>query len=563
MKLTPLLFFCFISLATAAQLNYSTFDDYTSTQGHYIPLDNTTNLGQQYYEIYNGGTFGNCASGAWVCATGAITKLAYPAINLQPSGSTGNDIAFYSRSYAGNLTINGSVYSTISGAGNGIDFFITRYNPDDSLNATLYQYTFLNATAYLQTFTLYNIAIAPRQKIRLMADCKASCTNDQLAISNVTITGAATMGVMTIYAVFDENIITTNKTYELTIANNTNSTSYGNITYTSFNRSLADLPTGQITITATNNSCLTGNVIPRKIETNTANGASNLTMYLLCDGSTPIFTTIYVQNLQQARIPGAEVTAYKTINGQNKVMTSAITDGVGAVNIYLDINMQYLLNITAPGYLPSTGYLQPTAGTYTITLAASNATIGFSTPLDGLYYQIQPQTSYLFGNYSNASFYINDTQNALLSWGWNLTYNGAAIYNYLNTTTNGGYDAVNINLTNRTGNITAFYWFYRYGYPIYLFNRTLLINPVNITNQTLVVALAQPQQDGASNTLIVIVCAVLISIAITPIVRFMPSGSGIIVLILWSIITFTGGITTATLGLDIVGVLCYYALTKV
>ena len=288
-------------------------------------------------------------------------------------------------------------------------------------------------------------------------------------IYNLSLTGSIALSSVNING-FDENSPSTPKLFNLTIANATNSTSY-QVDYTWFNKSLDDIPSGIITLTARNASCQTGNVIDRSMVKNTStDDLSNLTFYFLCDGYTSAYQSIVVIDLLGNSISGATVTINRTISGIPRTIVSTTTDGAGQVVQYLTTAVQYTATVSKPGYTSTTTTFYASNNILQITL---NAPVAYP-----IYDFISSHISFsyvplVFLNYPVFSFNLTvGTSDNISYYGFNLSMgNGTqlAYFNYTNST--GGFiTSGHIDRTNWTyGNITAVVFIGKNGYNEYNF----------------------------------------------------------------------------------------------
>lgn len=544
-------------------LNYSAWDDWASVQN--TTINSTTNLFVQSYETSTGSTWTQTtyAGNTWGAS---ITRQPASPRKITFTSSSGstilNAITLESNSYSGNLTLNGSVKSTCSGACD-LTFSVGLYNSNGVYNATWYAFTFLNATPYLQVFTVSGKSISPGQKIRITYSNNGVSTNDVSEVDNLTISGYVVFGLLVIQAKDELNLGV--KTANFTISNSTNSTTYtGNGVW--FNKTINEVPSGQLTVQVSNHTCLTGNPLPRSYQVNTLTDSTNFTAYLLCDGSSPSLVSFYVQDYYEHRLAGASVVAKKSIGGTLVPVTSALTDSTGVSALYLDINTAYQITVSLGGYSTVTSYVTPSQSSYTVTMYSSNSSVGFQTMFDGLAFNIQPETSYLFGdaqNLSSLSFYLNDTLSQLNFWGWNVSdYQGAQLYfqNYT-AAPGGGLDSVSVNLTLHPFNATVLYWFSRANYSAWTYNRTFIINPVE--SGGLSDALRSPAQNGASKLMLSIIGAIIAAFLTVPFSRIIPQGAGIIALFVMGLIAYSGGLTWGVYALTVFTYFGYMMMVRI
>jgi hypothetical protein len=352
--------------------------------------------------------------------------------------------------------------------------------------------------------------------------------------------------------------------FNITISNATNSTTFTNQYW--LNKSAEEIPTGAVSATVSNHTCLTGNPLPRTYAFSIAAGNVNLSAYLLCDGSSPALTNFYIVDFTGRPVSGALLDAKKLINGAYQTVDSKYSDSSGTVGTYLDVTTSYQVNVEKTGYLPHQSVIMPTQSSYTITLYGSNSTVGFQTIFDSLYYEIQPQTSYVYGNLTTLSFYLNDSLAQLNYWGWNVTWNDSATLYTQNWTANasGGYDsiAVNISVQNKTGNLTVHYWFSRGNYSQFDLERIYLINPTNVSETSLSEAIKYPKATGAPTPLFIILGAVLIPFITRSFTKFTTGGGGFIALAWWALWAYAGFLSWTAYAITALTFFAYKAMTK-
>lgn len=357
--------------------------------------------------------------------------------------------------------------------------------------------------------------------------------------------------------------------YNLTITNSSNQTSFLVVPAAGLNRTLLEIPTGVVTFEFRNYTCLTGSVIPRSFVL-TLNVGMNQTEaspagYLLCDGSIPVSTGFYVVDTSDRPLTDVLVTLKRSFSGSLKTVTSRYTDATGLIALYLDQTTSYQVTAEKSGYSTFQSSIIPSSSTYTIRLGNVNDTIGFQTIFDNLFYSILPDPAVLSGNFSNLSFYLNDSLGQLNFWGWNVTYQGLGLYdaNWTNNFT-GGFDYVTVNMTdgNKTGNVTVFYWFSRANFTLWNSTRTFLLNPTNVTDSSLVSNLASPKANGASNLFLTLIWAVIAAWVTAPFSRIVGRGSGVIALLVLAIGTFMGHVSMGIFGLTCITVVSYYGATS-
>jgi hypothetical protein len=258
-----------------------------------------------------------------------------------------------------------------------------------------------------------------------------------------------------------------------TIANISNSTIYNIYNYSIdgfLSRNGSELPSNDITISTIARTCTTANPIyMRSILLNTFTMDHGQTMYLLCDGSAPIFTRVNVWTQTQAPLTNVTIIVRKLIGTQYPVITSGITNENGIFPMYLQTNDRYILSLSRNGFTPvSIQIVAAQNDFYAVML--SNSTAVLQTIFNGIGRTITPSTLSL-PNSTAASLQYNITTNGTTTVDWfsmNLSYsNGTTAYFYNNTNPLGGSITGLIDTSNVTDFVRADFNFSRTGYGQY------------------------------------------------------------------------------------------------
>jgi hypothetical protein len=270
---------------------------------------------------------------------------------------------------------------------------------------------------------------------------------------------------------FDENNPTVSKLFNMTISNATNSTSY-QVNYTWFNQSFANIPTGLDTITITNNSCQTSNVIPRSYYYDTSQGSINLTAYLLCDGATPVLQTMLIQDQYLRAVQGATVTVYKVIGSSNATIAILSSDSIGQASTYLTALSNYIVVVSKFGYVTTVTTLTATGSIITIPISVNSAFNTFDSLLKYISWTLAPD-SYLGMPLFNVTASVASSI-PLDYYGLELIYaNGTQIYfgNFTNTT-GSTFTTNTFDRNQSNGTLYANLFVYANGYTPFLYSRT-------------------------------------------------------------------------------------------
>lgn len=210
-----------------------------------------------------------------------------------------------------------------------------------------------------------------------------------------------------------------------------NGTSMDWIRNASFSLNPYTISNGIFTITARNETCQTGNVLPRQLQGLNApyvNGG-NKTFYLICDGATVATQTILTTDANTGgAISQALIVISKTVGGSTVNISETNTDSVGSTQVYLQSGDSYTLTISKSGY--TTTYVNLTASSSTITIPIPRSAVGggYSDILNYFTWGIIPD-----GTLPYPIFTVNATVNAsssgLATCSLNLTLaNGTQLY---------------------------------------------------------------------------------------------------------------------------------------
>lgn len=232
-------------------------------------------------------------------------------------------------------------------------------------------------------------------------------------------------------------------TYNFTIYNSTNSTTYTN---KSASFIINNPPTGSVTVTFVD---LAGLYYPRSYSTTILANLlpTALTGYLLRTSQGQVVVFI-VQNQAQVALTGATVTAQRQVSGSTTTVVSLTTDSTGAASTFLSPTTAYTLTFTASGYSSAVLNIVPASSVYTIRLGGNFSGIGI--PLGQVSYYFSPS-----GNALNASnqtqqikFVVQDLNASLIAFALRLYFNGTLIGTANNTgNLTGGEVVLTINNT--------------------------------------------------------------------------------------------------------------------
>lgn len=146
-----------------------------------------------------------------------------------------------------------------------------------------------------------------------------------------------------------------------------------------------------------------------------------LDAYLITEANSQL-TTFQVYNELNQLIENAQLTFFKTINGNLVRVAQRTTDFTGAVQINLDNNALYVLRVTHDNYLQKEVSLIPTSTNYIVKLTGTS--LDYTSVFDNIDYYIAPSGVRNLDGETNYSFMlsISSSNNDLDSWGVFLTY---------------------------------------------------------------------------------------------------------------------------------------------
>lgn len=261
------------------------------------------------------------------------------------------------------------------------------------------------------------------------------------------------------------------KLINVTISNSTNITNYAPPAGVWFNRSLAEIPTGQITVTFNNNTCLTNNVLPRSFAIDTRYSKLNFTAPLICDGSNAVRETFIIIDVTGQAIQNANVVIMR--NGQN--VSSTMTDGTGSAIFYLIAGAPYTIGVSKSGYNGSVLSLTGSESIITIPLSQNTGGGGY-TPIINFDWSMTPE------NIAYPIFNVNTT--SIAHYGYTLTYyslnltllNGTGLYFVNYTNASGGPIVSNfIDRTEWNGTLYGILKVGQPGLPEWNYTRTFVV----------------------------------------------------------------------------------------
>lgn len=291
-----------------------------------------------------------------------------------------------------------------------------------------------------------------------------SSFNQSLSVG-AELTNQTTNVIVTAFDEVTGNQIYFNATFDNSTTTFTTANSF------SYSTNYTNLPQGSNTITFFNAS-----YYPRSIVGTVNNNTSNFSAYLLpLSYLSAIYVRIHVQSAIFQPIQSATVVFQRSIGGSTVTTASCLTDSTGTCAQYLDSLANYQISISAGGYNSQTNAITPVGNDYTFTLSSSNVII-YPGSYANLTYSLLPFLLNLPTNWTIINWTIISDDSQLASWGLNISYGGAIIYNSSNTTSpSGGTILVNVTTIGRVGNLTATGFFQKAGQPILYYSQRYFI----------------------------------------------------------------------------------------
>lgn len=165
-------------------------------------------------------------------------------------------------------------------------------------------------------------------------------------------------------------------------------------------------------------------------------------------------------------IQGATVQVFT--NGSGVPFESEVTDSFGNAKLFLNQNVSYSILVFRTNYTNYTGTLKPINTAYTIKLSSSNFSIP-ATVFDNITWLFVPSVGVIYPNGTNnytINFTLTDAGGNLNLSGLRLTWNGTVLNEGNASTSGGGTYSLSVNLTNKSGILTAVGYFQKPGFPI-------------------------------------------------------------------------------------------------
>lgn len=184
-----------------------------------------------------------------------------------------------------------------------------------------------------------------------------------------------------------------NRLFNLQISNGTNTTSYLNQYW--FNRTAAEIPTGNLTVTVSNSSYFSRNYF---VDFNPAGIDTNITAFLLnTSDAYAHLVSLSVKDSANVPLQNALIQVQKEVGGIFVDVGSGLTDSSGTVSFFLDALTAYQIVISKAGFTTSISTLIPASTQYTFQLFSSTGGPGYTGLFEDTTYSLNPQT---LSNYS-------------------------------------------------------------------------------------------------------------------------------------------------------------------
>lgn len=281
-------------------------------------------------------------------------------------------------------------------------------------------------------------------------------------LPNTTLKGSVQNNASMFLTILDEENQALLVKYSLTIANSTNTTTYGNGSSVGFFWSnWTGIPNGVLTVTVTNSTdyyprsyAFNFNAYPQLL----APSYHNATLYLLRQSVTSQVVTFTILGNAGTPLNGAVVKAEKLINGNYVVVDQKTTDVSGIAALFLSSTTQYRITVVADGFPTFVTLLTPTSASYTITLGT-----GGSTNFTGFFYNLTYDTKPLDPTLKNdtssivdINFTVLSTDLKVASMRMNVTHgNGTVLFDQTLTGNSGGFLNYSVNVSSVSGNLTV------------------------------------------------------------------------------------------------------------
>lgn len=350
--------------------------------------------------------------------------------------------------------------------------------------------------------------------------------------TNFGAEGTNSSGALTVTA-FDEN---TNQQiyFNATFTNGTSTYSFPTTLLNS--NSSVNFPQGTNTVTFQNASYYLRTAI-----VTISNSTTAIIGYLLPLSNTNVlFVRFHALSPTLVPIAGATFTFSRDIVGVLTTVGSCITDSTGVCAAYLDSTQSYSITAAAGGFNSQSQNIMPVGNDYTFTLSVSSEII-YPESYANLSFSIFPFLLNLPQNWTVINFTVISTDNALSSWGLNISYNGALLFNQTNFTSNGGSVLVNVSFVGREGNLTATGWFQKTGKSIIYYSQKYTIYGNAVINAgSLETLMASVRTGGKSPFIIGFLIILITATIIGGLNKMLVIGAGVGLITAFMLVFFAG-----------------------
>jgi hypothetical protein len=274
-------------------------------------------------------------------------------------------------------------------------------------------------------------------------------------------------------------------TFNLTLANSTNSYSWTNQNPLSIFSDNTILPSGWVTATATSNVGAGYGQATKYFWLNRS-GDNNQTVWLLSN-SVGAYIRFHTLTITELAIPGALV----EISKGGILLNSQLTDGSGTATFFMNPLSTYLVSSSKAGYATNTSVsIQPTSTDYKIYLVSSSAGYN-STSFSNVIWTFVPVGA-LVNKSQVFNFTIVNSNITFTEYGFLLVVNGTTLYSGHGTASGGGSLTPTIDLGPYAGTIATVTLNFTqpgFGTNTWSFDLPILENPAG--NNTLFYTLTQ------------------------------------------------------------------------
>ncbi len=225
---------------------------------------------------------------------------------------------------------------------------------------------------------------------------------------------------------FDEEDGIVIENFEIRISN-TSQIVIGNTSNSTYSAWLSDLPGGEVSIYIEDNNATRGYIPRRYYLTLTPTASLDLNTYFLLSPR-GIYYSFYVSNSGSGLpIAGALITAQRLMNTSYRTVEQQQTDGGGKGLFFLSpYAPPYRIIISADGFVSMEfdAFADPNLAITYVSLTSTGITgagaVNYTTLWDSISYQFSPDEGYHLQNVT-LEFTVYDSENALESYGWNIT----------------------------------------------------------------------------------------------------------------------------------------------